>query len=221
VVESYYSYYSDRFMSADAEDLHPMPDFPLDCDLVIKEIPAEQSFFRIHETAFGAIYFSGLVPGQESRFCAPQQEYGTLYVAEDICVAFRETVMRSTYGRVSEAKLLSRCLSEIKIQRNLRLADLTGAGLTRLGADARIVTDSSDHYRVSRQWALRLWQHSARVDGLYYRSRYDPSRFCLVLFSDRLPPNLLSEIRTTVHLMDEAFLPQLFAVLDMYGYGLG
>jgi hypothetical protein len=208
-------------LSIESMELHPAPSFAADCDLVIKDIPQNTQFFRIHSAKREAIYFSGLQPNQESRFCAVNQEYGTLYLAEDIFGAFRETVSRSIYQRVSEKNLISRCLSTVSANRDLRLADLTGQGLTIIGADARMTTDGYNHYQVSRQWAMALWKHSTAIDGLYYRSRYDPSKICIVLFGDRVFVDNLSEKRVNSTLLDIDFIPELIKVLDLYGYAIG
>lgn len=201
-------------------ELHPAPSFSADCDLVIKNISQNTQFFRIHSAKREAIYFSGLKTNQESRFCAINQEYGTLYLAEDIFGAFRETISRSIYRRVSEDNLISRCLSTVSVNRDIQLADLTGEGLTIIGADARMTTDGYNNYQVSRQWAMALWQHSKAIDGLYYRSRYDPSRLCIVLFSDRVSADSLSEQRVNSNLLEPEFIPELIKVLDLYGYAI-
>ena len=59
------------------------------------------------------------------------------------------------------------------------MVDLTGPGLARLGADERLCAGG---HAVAQRWALALWTHPSRPDGLYFRARHDPSRFCVAIY---------------------------------------
>jgi hypothetical protein len=92
---------------------------------------------------------------------------------------------------------------------------LTGGGLSQIGADARLTTGS---YAVSKRWCLAFWEHPQRVDGLYYRSRHDLSRFCIVLFKDRLPEDILTAQPYNQSFLDESFVPEFKSIASEYGY---
>ena len=110
----------------------------------------------------------------------------------------------------------SRCLSTLTPNRDLRLVDLAGAGLTRIGADGRLTTGS---YEISQAWSQALYRHSDRVDGLYYRSRHDLSKLCVALYDGRVELADLEEQRVTAdNLLDLAFDSKLQQFLDLYGY---
>jgi hypothetical protein len=112
--------------------------------------------------------------------------------------------------------LAPNCLSVLYPERDLRLVDLSGGGLTLIGADARLTTGV---YSLSQAWSKALYNHADRVDGLYYRSRYDPSRFCVALYDGRVNPAELKEERVTENnLLDRSFEPDLQQILDEYGY---
>jgi RES domain len=113
--------------------------------------------------------------------------------------------------------LSTRSLSLVNTDRDIRLADLTGSGLTYISADARLTTGS---YGIAQKWALALWKHPDLIDGLYYRSRYDPSRFCIVLFSDRFAHDNLIEKAINQNFLDPLFINQLTEILDKYDYGI-
>jgi RES domain len=180
--------------------------------LPIHHIPLNEQLFRIHAAAYNAIYFGR---SGQSRFDAPAKEFGGLYVALTPYGAFRETVLRlTTIKTVDRQDLQSRALSIVTVNRALRLADLTGAGLALIGADGRLTTGS---YRVSQQWALALWQHPEQVDGILYRSRLDPSQYCILLFENRFSAIEINEQIITKSLFDYEELP---AVLEHYQYGL-
>src|SRR5581483_10771825 len=73
------------------------------------------------------------------------------------------------------------CLSRLTTAQPLKLVDLTGSGLARLGADERLC--AGDDHALCGRWALALYHHPLRPDGLYFRARHDPARFSLALFS--------------------------------------
>lgn len=84
---------------------------------------------------------------------------------------------------ISSGELSARALSEVACNRPLRLVDLTGHGLARIGADARLC--SGDH-EYSRPWSRALRFHPSQIDGLYYPVRHDPSRRAAAIFNENL-----------------------------------
>jgi hypothetical protein len=87
------------------------------------------------------------------RFDDPQREYGVLYVAEDPFGVFVETFGQfvSTPGlprQLTTEQLINRALSELIPGRILRLADLTGPGLAKIGADSRLFAGNYDESQV-------------------------------------------------------------------------
>lgn len=140
-------------------------------------------------------------------------EYGVLYLATDEFCAFRETIGRlSKYRLITQTLLVQRRLAEMRSQKELILVDLTGAGLTKLDADGRLLTGD---YSVAQKWSLAFYEHPEQPDGIYYRSRYDPERFCIALF-DRL---IELEITNVWNFLDEDYAERLAAILDVYDYG--
>ncbi len=170
--------------------------------------------FRLHESCYGAIYFN---PDPSWRFNDPSgKEYGVLYAALDYHAALRETLKPDKFNILSANFLRSRCLSILTPKRDLRLVDLAGAGLTRIGADGRLTTGS---YQIAQSWSQALYRHPDRVDGLYYCSRYDPSKFCVALYDGRVDSSELEEKRVTAeNLLDVSFESDLQQFLDRYGY---
>ena len=94
----------------------------------------------------------------------------------------------------------------------LVLADLTGGGLARLHCDGSISTVS--RYDVPRQWALALWKHPGRVDGIRYVSRFMNSQPAVVLF-DRCKDRLTAH--RSQPLADHPDLPR---ILDLFNVGI-
>ena len=191
--------------------LHPPPP----SDLFQRELPlltlaAETILYRVHQAKYAPIYFSN---SGEGRFDTPE---GIIYLGIDECVAFRETIGRfSQYRLISSKELEKRRMTEVKSDRVLSLVDLTGKGLTLLDADARLLTGS---YAIAQQWSKAIQNHPNNPDGIYYRSRHDPSRFCLALY--QLQTSSILRVTNTYDFMSDEYLDRLAKILDEYQYGL-
>jgi RES domain len=167
---------------------------------------------RIHRTRHLATFFGRSIDG---RFDAPLGEHGVLYAAEDVYTAFVETFGQSTgVNTVTTTALAERSLSRVEVIRPLRLVDLTGPGLARIGADERLC---SGEHEVAQRWAAAIWRHPSQPDGLLYRARHDPSRRCLALY-DRAE----TAVRVTLlgGMLDPALSGTLGDILDTYAFGL-
>lgn len=157
-------------------------------------VEATGPWLRIHRIEHEPLFFGRT---GRYRFDAPHGEYGVLYAAADVHSAFVETFGWRTGERVID------------------LVDLAAAGLTRLGADARL--SAGESYATARRWALALWRHPAQPDGLHYRARHDPSRYCIALY-DRAAPAVVAVTLGALAAPEHAAL--LAEVLATYEFGL-
>jgi hypothetical protein len=138
-----------------------------------------------------------------------------LYAGADEYAAFIETFGHDTGIRVVDGTMLrARMLAWIDVARPLVLVDLTGPGLAKLGADARLF---AGEYDIARQWALALFRHPSRPDGIYYPSRHDPARACVAIF-DRAQESVSAV--ALGRLIDPAHAGLLEGFLSMYDFGL-
>ena len=169
-------------------------------------------WYRVHRVAHGAIFFG---KGHANRFDAPAGEFGVLYIARTERGAFIETFGHDTGVRVLDQKeLAARGLSRIDVAKSLRLVDLRGAGLARIGADGELLTGG---HALSRAWALALHEHPTAPDGIVYRARHDPSQVCAAIF-DRARQAITA---TSLGAFSDASLAALLAqLLDVYDFGL-
>jgi hypothetical protein len=204
-------------VGASLPDLGPLPLPP--ADLAARSLPLTQldrAWYRIHACVHGAIFFNRL---PTARFNAPGGEYGTMYLGSELACCFVETFGRldtaasTTVRSVSQAQLLATCLSEILPSRPLNLVDLTGSGLRRLDADARLF--AGDH-AVARLWGCALWAHPAQPDGLLFPSRHDPSLTSVALFDRAQTAVRIGAPRSLGTLP----LAVLGALLDRYDFSL-
>ena len=152
-----------------------------------------------------------------NRFDDPEGRYGVLYLARQREGAFVERFLRDpgAYQRViSEAELEGTLLSSVSTTRALRLVDLAGRGLARMGADGRLATGN---YTLAQRWSRACYHHPAEPDGLRYRSRHNPRFLCAAIF-DRAEGALSTETSATLreHLGSTA----LFELLERYQVAL-
>jgi hypothetical protein len=150
------------------------------------------------------------------RFNALDDQFGVLYCAADPHCAFIETFGDTIWQSrmVSLTELRRRRLTEVVMERPLRLVDLTGPRLAALGADLRLTTGS---HRIARAWSLAFWSHPQQPDGIYYVSRRDSERTCIAVY-DRAGAALA--IRNSIGLADPSQISLLADVLDTYRFGL-
>jgi hypothetical protein len=170
-------------------------------------------WYRVHGVGRGPLFFG---KGGGNRFDAPAGEFGVLYVGSDAHCAFIETFGHATGVRsVTMGELSARGIAVITSVRPLRLLDLTGKGLARIGADARLT--SGDDYGLSHRWSKAVHDHPSLPDGILYRARHDPNRLSAAIF-ERVAPALAVVSDTTF--IDPAYAPHLGRILDDYRFGL-
>ena len=149
------------------------------------EFDKSKSWYRSHQIELGPVYYG---KNARYRFDDPAQKYGVLYVAEDPFGAFVETfgqlISRVTQPRpITSEQLAARALSELLPDRKLKLADLTGSGLSRIGADSRLFAGD---YTESQAWSQAIHHHPAHIDGIFYPTRHDPKRKAAAIFAENI-----------------------------------
>ncbi len=158
----------------------PPEDFPKRDPIIVSW---SESACRVHRVDLSPIFFGTT---GENRFDDALGEFGVLYAAEDSYGAFAETF--GELPAVTESALTARGYSTIDFKRPLRLADLRGNGLLRLGADMRLC---AGEHKDAQLWSRAIWSHQAALDGLCFPARHDPSRTVLAIYDragDALTP---------------------------------
>ncbi len=174
-------------------------------------VEAAGPWIRGYNVARPARYFDR---GTTSRFNAPSEEFGTLYMTDDTHGAFIESFGRQLNVRSVTANALTlRGIAQVDSVRPLRFIDLAG-GLARLGADNRLM---GGDYDVTQAWAKALWEHPEQADGLHYALRHDPTRRGYAVF-DRAEDAL--HARPLGTFWDPRRRDELAGILDTYGFGL-
>lgn len=128
------------------------------------------------------------------RFDAPESPalYGTCYLGLSLEVAFAEKVLHDAAPQQGRFAVAATTLEASWVHRydglGLKLADLTGAALKRLGGHAEL--SGTGDYALSQAWGAAVKTHPAGVDGFVFMSRHHTSGAAVVLF-DRARLKLL------------------------------
>lgn len=142
---------------------------------------AGSHIWRVHPRGKAPLWFGPAGARLRSRFDAPAGECKMCYFGATLGVALLETLVR---GRrvplIQRAELEGRQASELLLTRDLTLLWLEGKGLPALGASAHEVHDPE--YRACQALARAVHAEHPEMDGIQFRSRWDPSTLCWAIF---------------------------------------
>lgn len=180
-------------------------------NLPIVTVDAATPLHRFHTARFGPVFFDTTLSG---RLNAPDGAYGVLYVAENPAGAFAESFLRTPGATLlAEDFIASKAYARLEWDRPLRLAQMFGPGLAKIGATAE-ATHGGLPYGVPQMWSKALHDHPDAVDGIAYRARHDDDEVCYAVF-DHVTPVIEEERRTSLA-DDDDFLD----LMIRYGIGL-
>ncbi len=172
------------------------PQLPPDnLDLVVYEWKAGRLIHRVHPSRYAPASFNpSRAPARFRPVYAGLKQatvVPTIYGGSNFKCALSESVFHDVplegFKHIALSELAGRVRSVLIPQRPLRLAELHGAGLTRLGRRARDLTDFDDEgYEITRAWGQKIydWRRpdGSVVDGIVWMSRQFNSEPSLMLF---------------------------------------
>jgi hypothetical protein len=151
-----------------------------------------------------------------NRFDLPDGRYGLLYTAQDL-----ETCMLEVFGDrwVKERVLAVTALPKFEVLNfavrwELRVADLTGPALNRLGPDANLF--ASNDYALTQEWSRQLMIHAQARDGIRYHSRKNPRKHNYAIYDTTVAKASLRVLERR----PLGALPELYTILDKYEVAL-
>lgn len=154
--------------------------------LETRDIRAD-ALFRISRYHTGEPFFStsGAYRFDDNRK-QKAQRFGTCYCGFDLETAIAESVLHDEMPvrgvfRLSAGDFASRFLVRFEHKQDLKIADLTGIPLKRLGGTGAISTILP--YDLPQEWSKAVHRHPQHVDGILYMSRHLNNREAVVLFS--------------------------------------
>lgn len=165
---------------------------PETLDLVEVDWPADQPIYRFHSPIYPGNSFN---PTDAAYRFSPVYRGGKVvpvsYCGASFDCGLAETVFHDVpltgVRAVSLAEVAARFYSVLRPARSLRLAELHGFGLRRLGlVQGDIIDFGSEGYAVSREWgqAIYDWRDESGedLDGIVWMSRQFNSERALMLF---------------------------------------
>jgi hypothetical protein len=162
---------------------------------------AGKPMVRIHRSTYQPTEFNpGFGPG--GRFSpvrnAEQLLVATLYGSSSFDGAVSETLFHDLplagEKRLAESALRAVLASTIAPRRSLRLVQLRGFGLKKLGyTRAQLIDSDADQYPMTRELASRLYVESD-CDGLIWMARHHDMSESVMLFKGRVRPEELEVI---------------------------
>lgn len=173
--------------------LLPPPE-PFELSWNTEEWDAGKPILRVHHSAYGATEFN---PGRGAgRFHPLGDKRGdvvpTLYGSSTISGALSETVFQrvpheAPVKSLPVSVLMPMVLSTLTPRRPLRLVQLRGFGLRKLGVTRlQMIESDIDQHPITRAWAAALYEHATDADGLIWMSRQHDSSEAMVLFGTRV-----------------------------------
>ncbi len=149
---------------------------------------------RCHDVRFGATEFNpGVGAGRFHPFeDTHRRVVPVLYAASDFDGALSETFFHDVPVRgpgkwVEKFELQSLVVSTLVCDRDLKLAQLSGFGLPRIGVSRReLIECGAEEYAATAAWARGLHACDLSPDGLIWVSRQNDTARALVLFGDRV-----------------------------------
>jgi hypothetical protein len=176
----------------------PRPRPPLAVELE-PPLPAGTELVRVHHDRYGPVEFNA-----SARPAARFRPFGdpvvpTLFAARDAEVAVAESVFHDVPIRgprqLARAALAHRVLSRISTRRELRLIQLHGYGLQRLGVThGELIEAPAAAYPWTAEWGQALHAAAPDADGMIWMARRFTGRPALILFGDRVASNELAVI---------------------------
>lgn len=150
---------------------------------------------RVHPARYGAAQFNATAAGN-ARFSPIRNARGNIipaiYAAQTFAgaameTAFHDVPLAGVLKTKSKTDLETLASSEIKIQTDLVLADLSVKGLGKLGLEKKdLIETDKDAYAMTRSFAEHLHASHPNIHGLSWVSRKDDTNRAFVLFGDRI-----------------------------------
>jgi hypothetical protein len=106
---------------------------------------------------------------------APPARFAVVYFGSSVKVCFVEAILRDRgVGRIKSfplewAELENWTCAELRVDETLRLVDLRGDHLVRMGVPTDVARARSQE--LGRLWSRAFWSHDEKPDGIAYDSR--------------------------------------------------
>jgi len=193
----------------------------------VTDLPVGALLWRIHAEKLAGDTFN---PGFGFSRFAPigpvRKRVPTAYAADGFEAAVYETIFHDldpaqpfkTYplGKLADV----RC-SVLRVTRPLALRSFLAPDLMKLGvARGQLIDTPARAFPDTRRWSAALHRKDAATQGMVWESRPYPSSLAMMFFGDRMPPEALSVVSTTLIDADPMLAMRFKALADRSGVTL-
>jgi RES domain len=187
--------------------------------------PRGRGIVRCHDSRFGATEFNpGFGRGRFHPFRDSRDAVvPSLYGASTLDGALSESIFHNVPARgsgkaIRRSVLKPMQVSTIAARRDLKLVQLHGHGLSRLGITrAELIDAEARQYSRTAAWAEALYTRVEKADGLVWVSRKHETSFALVLFGDRADRSDLEVIEPPLPLFVGDGLEEIQRIANLAG----
>jgi RES domain-containing protein len=143
-----------------------------------------ETLFRISSHSTGEPYFGR---SGAKRFDAPEPNpklFGACYLGKTLKVAMAESILHDEDPVNGKFVIATKMIENKFVIRftgaTLKVADLTGASLKKMGGNADL--SGTANYEITQQWSLAIHQNPENYDGFQYMSRHLNDSVAVILF---------------------------------------
>jgi hypothetical protein len=193
-------------------------------------LSSQHLLHRIHQDIYKGNQFN---PGNQgnARFSpirnTKTEPIPTIYAAATFDAAAMESVFHDVshapgFKQFDKRKLDGQLHSTIKVESDLKLADLSSVALRKLGVQRRQLIDTDkDQYPATRRWAEVIHAQHPDIQGLSWISRQDDQARAVMLFGDRIRKGALLQVGGSLALVaDDATYGHLLDLADRIGVNI-
>lgn len=194
---------------------HPIgvPAPPDLCACSIHILSAGAILHRIHDGRFGACQFNpGLGHSRFAPFEIAGTKVPTAYGATSLECAVFETIFHdidasAAFKSVRWSALEPLRYSQVRVNRDIRLASLFSADLMKLGLErSQLIDTHRSSYDATQRWSSAIHGSAGAPDGMIWMSRRYDQEMALILFGDRVVSADLEPVQTVSVTNDAATL---------------
>lgn len=201
----------------------PVPDAGEALLLRFVTIEPGRQFHRIHAGNYTATAFNGTANGN-ARFSPIRNLAGeiipTIYGADSLEGAAMETIFRdigflATDRFIDMSKFNGHQHSLLTVEKPLKMVDLNSKALAALRLTRRDLIDTDgSRYGYTQKWAEAIHAIAPDAQGMIWVSRQDDEAKAFVLFGDRVEPDTLVLVGSSLSIQKEPTWSSLLDLLD-------
>jgi hypothetical protein len=151
--------------------------------LPLVTVSVSRPLWRVHQSHLDPVWFGpGSVVPPPGRFDDPALGFGVCYFGETPGVSVLEALVRGAEEcLVDRTRWEARSITRIGLAEPLRMLQFEGKRLPQFGVGMDRAS-AADHGEC-QQLSAEIHASFPSVDGIQYRSRWDPEKLCWALFA--------------------------------------